>query len=61
MIGSDAKAAVDSTLTMAPARRRQQRQERLRHRVGAEQVDGQVLLDRGRVAEVVVQRRPRRC
>ena len=46
----------DSTLTMAPLRTSQQRQEGLGHAVRAEEIDGEMLFDYGTIAEVIVKR-----
>ncbi len=56
MIGYGASAVIDSEFTMTPRDWRQQRQERLRHAVGAEQIHRKVLLENGAIAEVVVRR-----
>jgi hypothetical protein len=39
-----------------PSRTRQQRQEGLGHAVGAEEVDSEVLVERGTIAQVIVKR-----
>jgi hypothetical protein len=48
MTGTAAMAASETTLTMAP----------LEHPVGAEEVDGEVLFDHGRIAEIVGEYHP---